>query len=73
MTDTAGAAPGRREKLRVVALIVGDPQAMELWTLKNLAAVSGSLSVVSAQYGSGLSARKRLRYQSQRQRRGRQI
>lgn len=61
MTDTAGAAPGRREKLRVVALIVGDPQAMELWTLKNLAAVSGSLSVVSAQYGSGLSARKRLR------------
>jgi len=48
-------------KLRVVALIVGNPQAMELWTLKNLAAVSGSLSVVRAEYGSGLSARKRLR------------
>jgi len=47
--------------LKVVALIVGDPQAMELWTLKSLAAVSGSLSVVRAQYGTGLSARKRLR------------
>jgi len=47
--------------LRVVALIVGEPQAMELWTLKHIAAVSGSLNVVRAQFGSGLSARKRLR------------
>jgi formyl transferase-like protein len=61
MTNTVVSAPRERDTLKVVALIVGDPQAMELWTLKSLAAVSGSLSVVRAQYGSGLSARKRLR------------
>ena len=61
ITDMTAGSPRELETLRIVALIVGDPQAMELWTLKKLAAVSGSLSVISAQYGSGLSARKRLR------------
>lgn len=45
----------------VVALLVGDPQAPELWTLKRLAAVAGELKVVSAENGSSISARKRLR------------
>jgi methionyl-tRNA formyltransferase len=45
----------------VVALLVGDPHAPELWTLKNLASVAGSLKVVSAENGTGVSSRKRLR------------
>ena len=45
----------------VVALLVGDPHAPDLWTLKNLASVAGRLTVVSAESGSGVSARKRLR------------
>ena len=44
----------------IVAVIVADPHAAELWTLKNLASVAGELTVVSAESGSGLSTRKRL-------------
>jgi hypothetical protein len=47
--------------LKVVALLVGHPHAVELWTLKNLATVAGTLNVVQAESGSGVSARKRLR------------
>jgi hypothetical protein len=51
----------RTPHLKVVALLVGEPHAAELWTLKNLAAVAGTLNVVQAESGSGVSARKRLR------------
>jgi hypothetical protein len=47
--------------LKLVALLAGDPHAVELWTLKNLASVSGTLNVVQAGSGSGVTARKRLR------------
>ena len=47
--------------LKVVALLVGDPHAMELWTLKSLASVARKLDVVRAEHGSCVSARKRLR------------
>jgi hypothetical protein len=47
--------------VKVVALLVGDPHATELWTLKRLSEVSSSLTVVQAEHGSGVTARKRLR------------
>ncbi len=47
--------------LKIVALLVGEPRAMELWTLKKLAATSSSLYAVRARKGRGGSAFKRLR------------
>ena len=47
--------------LKVVALLVGDPHAPELYMLKELKSVAGQLAVVRAESGSGVSARKRLR------------
>jgi hypothetical protein len=47
--------------VKVVALIVGAPRAAELWTLKRLADVAGTLDVVQAELGTGLSTRKRLK------------
>jgi hypothetical protein len=47
--------------LNVVALIVGQPHAVELWTLKHLAGETTSLRVIQAESGSGVGARKRLR------------
>jgi hypothetical protein len=38
LADNAKQINGER-RLRMVALLVGDPQAMELWTLKHLAAL----------------------------------
>ncbi|MGH9755746.1 MAG: formyltransferase family protein [Blastocatellia bacterium] len=48
-------------RLKVVALLLGDPQAMELWTLKNLAAAPCELHVVRALKASGLSTTERLK------------
>jgi hypothetical protein len=42
-------------------LLVGDPQATELWTLKNLAETTCELNVVRALNASGLTTRKRLK------------
>jgi formyl transferase-like protein len=47
--------------LRIVALLVGEPRAMELWTLKKLASVSDNLYAVKASEGRGGSGLKRLR------------
>ena len=47
--------------IRIAALIVGEPRATELWTLRRLASIPGSLIVVQAESGSGLSGRQRLR------------
>ncbi len=58
--QNAGGANGER-RLRVVALLVGEPQATELWTLKNLAATGCELRVVRALKASGLSTTERLK------------
>jgi hypothetical protein len=47
--------------LKVVALLVGDPQAPELYMLKSLNEVAGQLTVVQAESGSGVSTFKRLK------------
>jgi hypothetical protein len=60
LADNAKQINGER-RLRVVALLVGDPQAMELWTLKHLAATSCELHVVRALNASGLSTAERLK------------
>jgi hypothetical protein len=48
--------------VRIAALIVGDPRATELWALRRLASIPGSLTVIRAERGSGLSGQQRLRY-----------
>ena len=48
-------------RLNIVALLVGDPHALELYALKSLHSVAGKLMVVRAESGSGVSARKRLK------------
>ncbi len=49
------------ERLRVVALLVGEPRALELWSLKRLFSTSCELYVVRALKGTGLGAVKRLK------------
>src|SRR5678816_1945104 len=48
-------------EVRLVALLVGEPHAIELYTLRRLAAITRQLFVVQAENGSGLAARQRLR------------
>lgn len=48
--------------VHIAALIVGNPRGTELWTLRRLATIPGSLSVIQADSGSGLTGRQRLRY-----------
>jgi len=60
LADNAKQINGER-RLKVVALLVGDPQATELWTLKNLAATGCELHVVRALKASGLSTAERLK------------
>ena len=47
-------------EVKLVALLVGEPHAIELYTLRRLTAISSQLSVVQAENGSGLAARQRL-------------
>jgi formyl transferase-like protein len=47
--------------LKIVALLVGEPQAMELWTLKKVASLPGKLWAVRARKGRGSSAFERLK------------
>jgi hypothetical protein len=47
--------------LKIVALLVGEPRAVELWTLKKLASIPGNLCAVRATKGRGTSPLKRLR------------
>ena len=48
-------------RLNVAALIAGEPHATELWTLRRLCEVSGRVTVIRAERGTGLSTATRLR------------
>lgn len=64
VTTNNGAVVERHEAtppLSLVALLVGDPQAPELWTLKQLATAPCTLHVVRAQKATSVPQRKRLR------------
>lgn len=53
--------PETKPVLNLVALLVGEPQAPELWMLKMLASASCTLQVICAQKGTGVGPLKRLR------------
>ncbi len=56
-----GRQPDVKPLVKVVALLVGEPQAPELWTLKKLAAACCTLHVVRAEKGTSVAGGKRLR------------
>src|SRR5262245_59575119 len=52
---------GSERPLKLVALLLGEPRAPELWTLKRLASTSCAIYAVRALKGTGLATSKRLK------------